>query len=197
VRAVLAPALMALLLAACDAGEALPSSANASSSADEAPALIAGEWRVVPERHARYLFLQGSREGHAPADSYFAPDVADIIAMETALTARLTRDGYFAREADTVRQTLVSNGLIPAERIGNYPVTLETGWAREYLGIVRDGERSIIGNYALKSAPLTSPAPDYDPTIPAVIDDGGPLFFGAEYRLADRTISFLSFNGSP
>lgn len=65
------------------------------------------------------------------------------------------------------------------------------GWARQYVGVVRDGRRFIYGNFF----PL-------DPTLDnrwreglIVVCDGGPDYFGVEYDIDRKEFSHLAFNG--
>ena len=66
-----------------------------------------------------------------------------------------------------------------------------TGWRRQYIGIVRNGERFIYGNFY----PVGSGVAAGRLTQPLIICDGGPAFFGVEYDLKAGRISHLAFNG--
>ncbi len=192
-RRSLALLVAVLVLGACDRGQS--QAAGGQATGEEQPALT-GEWRIIPLRHGAMMFLQGSRDVPAPATAFFTPTAQQIAQMEAALITRLERDGYFAAQATLVRDTFAAEGLIAEAKRGEMAVTLASGWVREYIGIERSGIRSIYGNYSLKRAPLPA-SHAYDRTMPTLVDDGGPTFFGAEYALEAGIITHLSFNGGP
>jgi hypothetical protein len=155
---------------------------------------LEGEWAAVPVRHADMMLSQCSRDEVTKGDSYFIASEADIARMETALTEKLTAQGYFAKHQEVMQNQLVIDKFIPEENYKAYVVTLQNGWRREYLGIVRNGVRSIYGNYAMRRTP---PYPaDFDMSLPTGVCDGGPVFFGAEYDLDSGAIGHLAFNGA-
>lgn len=189
----LSAALCLTLLTAC--GNA-PEQARASGGNGTRTALPApGQWRIIPLALAAGALQQCSRDvppaGEAPL-RFFLPQPADIAAFEAKLSDRLTATGYFERETPVVRDNLAANGLIPTETRASFAVTLASGWAREYIGVVRDGAQHIYGNYGLKMSPLPGGLPVADATTAC---DGGPTFFGADYAIDSGEITHVAFNG--
>lgn len=194
-KSVLFAAIAAALLTACGQapGQAAPSGGNSAITSNAVPA--PGEWRIIPLALAAGALQQCSREvppaGDAPL-RFFMPRPADIAAFEAKLSDRLTATGYFEEETPVVRDNLAANGLIPAQERASFAVTLASGWAREYIGVERDGARHIYGNYSLKMSLLPSGMPVADATIAC---DGGPTFFGADYAIDNGEITHVAFNG--
>lgn len=154
---------------------------------------LSGEWRVIPAAYGPAMFDQCSRDVPAPAERFFTPSQAEIAETEDAVSRRLASTGYFAREKPIIRDNFRAQEMITEQEHRDFPVTLASGWAREYVGVERHGQRSIYGNYVMRSAPLPPGTPVS--AAPQIICDGGPTFFGAEYDLEEHRITHLAFNG--
>jgi hypothetical protein len=61
---------------------------------------------------------------------------------------------------------------------------------RQYMGFMKDGKKFIYGNFYASSD--TSPT---EATMPVVVCDGGPAFWGVVYEPATKSFSDISFNG--
>jgi hypothetical protein len=66
------------------------------------------------------------------------------------------------------------------------------GWRRQYIGITRNGERTLYGNFFPKNTLVG----DKWLTEAVRVCDGGPDFFGVEVNMATGRISRLEFNGA-
>ena len=198
-RSALFCVISAMLLTACgqapgqaaSTGGAANSTGSSSGTAVPAP----GQWRVIPLAFASGALAQCSRDvppAGATPPRFFLPSPADIAAFEDKLSALLTADGYFEREAPVIRDNLAANGLIPPATRASFAVTLASGWAREYIGVERDVARHIYGNYGLKMSPLPGGLPVGEATVAC---DGGPTFFGADYAIDSGEITHVAFNG--
>jgi hypothetical protein len=131
---------------------------------------VRGDAAILPGANVSKLLDQCSRHSPARGEATWQPEWQDIQKLEAVLPA--------AVEASSERGSLV---------VGQLPV----GWRRQYVGIVRNGERFIYGNFY----PLRSGRAD-DPLVePFVVCDGGPAYFGVEYDLKAGRISHLAFNG--
>jgi hypothetical protein len=67
-----------------------------------------------------------------------------------------------------------------------------SGWRRQYIGLIRSGQRFIYGNFF--------PERDWDEfrdwrTQPVTVCDGGPGFFGVEYDVSARRFTQFAYNG--
>jgi hypothetical protein len=119
-----------------------------------------------------------SREGPEAAEATWQPSAADVRAFEAQLAIELPHH---------VRKV---GWLLPSDKaqLQSFPV----GFWREYIGIVREGRRSIYGNFGPEPRrPLADPLSEEM----TYICDGGPVFFGAEYDLQSKTITHAAFNG--
>jgi hypothetical protein len=159
-----------LLMAACsphrviDASEAEFDPLINLLKPDQGPAILKQCSRSTPER----------------GSSYFTPTMQDVSAFETALQASLDANPIFLKELEWRKQ----GGLAA-------PAQVSKNWARDIVGLHRNGRRFLYGNYY--------PKRDRPATLsksPVIICDGGPSFFGAEYDIEYRKITHLKFNGS-
>ncbi len=169
-----AGAVLALFLASCSNSNTLDTDGQETEPADlpDGAFVFAGE---DPER----LLDQCSRGTPAPGDAYWTPSPADIVAFERALPTALAQSG---RGPDDY--------LPEAERQGWSHFTER--WTRQYIGIDRNGVRTIYGNFFPGEPAGTS----LNPTTGAIIVcDGGNVFFGAEFDPTNGEIIHLAFNG--
>lgn len=123
---------------------------------------------ILPPSMATELLTQCSREAPSASEGTWLPSRADIEALEAALSVTLTSIQY--------------------EDSSRFP----TGWRRQYVGILEDGERVIYGNFF----PISTSGLPHDPHKPVVVCDGGPKYFGVEYDVKARHIMHIAFNGS-
>jgi len=121
---------------------------------------------VLDARAIPTILGQCSRAVPTAGEAAWTSSAADIAAFERALPAALVK----AR---------------PKENWAAFP----EAWDREYVGIVRQGKRFVYGNFLVRD-------PHIGINRPAIVCDGGPPFFGAEWDVQSRTISHLAFNGS-
>jgi hypothetical protein len=123
---------------------------------------------VLPATLRAQLLGQCSRGAPSPGEAGWQPGAADIAALEAALPAALAADphhsAYFSRA----------------------PV----GWRRQYVGIVRHGQRFIYGNFFMRG--LGGGTWEREPVI---VCDGGTSFFGVDYDAEAGRIVGLAFNG--
>lgn len=123
---------------------------------------------VLAGDKAADLTRQCSRRSPAPSDATWQPAAADIAALEAALPGALERD----------------------DRSG---WTKAPGdWRRQYVGLARNGVRTIYGNFI----PATVAEHGDWRTMPSMVCDGGPRFFGVEYDVAARRFVGIDYNGS-
>lgn len=150
--------------------------------------------RLIPLRHGPMIFLQVSRDNPPFANRFFSPTQVEIAAIETALAARLERDGFLDAQASAVRESLVAGGYLPRDRRDTFAVTLRSSRNREYIDLQRGLVRSIYGNFFVgRVHPGPTPAGE-DRTIPTLGAGGGPTFFGAEFDITGGRITHLAFN---
>lgn len=123
---------------------------------------------LSPNVGARALHVC-SRDPPAPANGFWRPNLEDIAALEAMLPDAVAADPY----AGSV--------------LTNRP---PKGWRRQYIGLERDGRRTIYGNFF----PRYAQAGDWR-RRPFDLCDGGPKYFGVEYDPATRRIIDLEFNG--
>jgi len=141
--------------------------ASGALAATPAPRLPAGAY-VLPAAKITEMLRQCSRGAPAPGEGSWRPDAASIIALERSLPAALRAHD---RDHDW----------------SGFPQK----WARQYVGIVRNGRRIIYGNYV--PGPLGTGSRAAAEVF--MVCDGGPSFFGAEYDVAAGKITHLAFNG--
>ena len=130
------------------------------------PAMPAGAV-VLPGDAATRLARQCSRASPAGFEATWQPATADIAALEKALPEALATDdrsGWRAASGD---------------------------WRRQYVGLVRQGVRTIYGNFI----PATAAERGGWRDRPAIICDGGPGFFGVEYDPAAKRFVSIAHNG--
>jgi hypothetical protein len=128
-------------------------------------------WVILSGASGRALFNQCSRGVPPPGQAEWTPSEADIDAFEAALPMALLE----RPEAKEVNFT-----------------KLLSGWRRQYVGIMRGGQRFIYGNFFPAGM-----AHDFEKwgSEPAMVCDGGPSFFGAEFDVAAHRVTQLDFNG--
>ena len=110
-----------------------------------------------------------SRDPPLPVERFWRPTLADIAALEATLPDALTAD-------PRARPTL--------------PTRAPKGWRRQYIGLERDGWRTIYGNFFPRNTPTGNWREQ-----PFGLCDGGPQYFGVEYDPHTRRIIDLQFNG--
>lgn len=125
---------------------------------------------ILPGDMVPAILHQCSRSTPAAGEGTWQPGWSDIEKLEAALPAALAADAQGRELAD------------------QHP---PAGWRRQYVGIVRNGDRFIYGNFYPANAGL----PMSGLGQPVIICDGGPSFFGVEYDLKAGRISHLAFNG--
>jgi len=126
---------------------------------------------ILPVEAAATLYRQCSRASPPPAEGWWRPEAEDLARFEAALP-EATAGSPEGRALDLAR--------------------FATEYRRQYVGTVRGGRRFIYGNFY--QANLEFPNSDWR-REPAMICDGGPSFFGAEYDVESGTITHLAFNG--
>lgn len=138
----------------------------ASCSAAE----VRGDAAILPGSAVSEILDQCSRDSPAPGDATWRPEWQDVLKLEAELPAAVA--------ASPERRGLV---------VGQLPI----GWKRQYVGIVRNGERFLYGNFY----PVRSGLGEDRIAEPLIICDGGPEYFGVEYDLKAGRFSHLAFNG--
>lgn len=136
--------------------------------------------RILPGSAIDEILRQCSRGAPSRGESSWNPSATDVRELESSLPAEL------AIQASRI------SWVTPDEReqLRRFPA----GFEREYVGIVRAGKRFIYGNI--------SPGANATDVIregegwPRVTCDGGPLFFGLEYDVAERRFTHFGFNGA-
>jgi hypothetical protein len=141
-------------------------SPTAAPVAPASPAVLPSGAAVLPETDGKAMLDQCSRGAPEAGEATWTPSAAEIIALETALPAALAHEPR-------------AKNLKPL-----------SAFARQYVGIVRHGRRFIYGNVF----PGGGPSSDWK-TMPVIVCDGGPNFFGAEYDVAAGRFTRLDFNG--
>jgi hypothetical protein len=111
------------------------------------------------------LLEQCSRSTPTNVSGFWEPTMAQIEELETHLVA------YLAARAKS------GEAMPPG-----------IAYHRQYVGIISDGARRIYGNFypGRKSSRAT---------IPVIICDGGPVFWGIEYDIETKTFMKPNFNG--
>lgn len=129
-----------------------------------------GEYVLFDRSKTAAMLRQCSRDAPAPGEAGWTPLAGDIIALEAALPTML------------------------AAQIARRPAFASAphGWLRQYVGIVRDGRRTIYGNFVPKGAGAGRWR-----TEPIIVCDGGESFFGAEYDVVAKRFTQVAFNGPP
>jgi len=125
---------------------------------------------VLSGRDANSLLNQCSRTVPKSGQSTWQPSEKDLDAFEAALPSALSKS---------------------SERETNFGDVLSR-WRRQYIGLVRGGRRYIYGNYFPVS--MSEEFPKWR-TEPAMVCDGGPAFFGAEFDVQAGRFTQLDFNG--
>ena len=131
---------------------------------------VRGDTAILPGAAVSEILDQCSRDSPAAGEATWRPEWQDVLRLEAALPAAVT--------ASPERRDLI---------VGQLP----TGWKRQYVGILRNGERFIYGNFY----PVRSGIEEGRIAEPLIICDGGPAYFGVEYDLKAGRISHLAFNG--
>lgn len=127
---------------------------------------------LVPPPLVSSLFQQCSRSAPDFIPSDYQPGPGDITALEAELPGALERS--FASSGDSREQIEFEPSL----------------YVRHYAAYKNDGRNMIYGSFA----PLLGSEFDRGP-VPAMICDGGPIFFGVEYDVVSHQITRISFNG--
>lgn len=124
---------------------------------------------ILPTSKVQEMMWRCSRDAPAPGEGTWEPGWADVDALESALPSALAAD--------------------PAGVVFHKGKTLK-GWRRQYVGVVRNGERFLYGNYF--------PAWEVDKFVawraePVDVCHAGPDYFGVEYDVKARRISHMDF----
>ncbi len=137
---------------------------------------------VLPAKAATALLCQCSRGSLGLASGYWTPTLREISEMEARLPDYLRAHPH-ERRPDQWRQL--------------------KAYLRQYLGIERAGRRliyvNVLGGALFSPERRVSHRPAIERTwrsAAAVICDGGPDFFGAEYDVDTRRFTRIDFNGS-
>ena len=120
---------------------------------------------------SKALLAQCSRHAPAPGEGGWLPSPGDIARLEGELPTALRTS---------------------PNKAGPDLAGAPQGWWRQYVGIVRNGRRSIYGNFFRASYYSGG---DKWRTSPFVVCDGGPTFFGVEYDAEKGKIIDIEFNG--
>jgi hypothetical protein len=127
--------------------------------------------KIVPPEAAVVLLCRCSRTTLGPPDAYWTPSAADIADLECGL-ALYVRDHPPRPGSDQWRHL---------ER-----------FERRYLGVIRNGVRSIAVD--LSPVPVEGRVWRGSPGVNNVCD-GGPQFFGVEYDVDGRRFRHIDYNG--
>lgn len=130
---------------------------------------VRGDAAILPETMASRLLAQCSRPSPERGEDTWTPEWADIEALEANLAAALMA----SEEAGTFTDRQ------PPE-----------GWARQYVGLIRNGRRFIYGNFLPKGV-----LQGRSPAELVIVCDGGPAMFGVEYDVDAGRFSHVAFNG--
>jgi hypothetical protein len=125
---------------------------------------------VMPPSKTAALLRQCSRQTPPPGSAGWMPRMADIVALERSLPKAL-----HAQSPDKNQNWLSA----PA------------GWRRQYVGMIRGGKRLIYGNFF----PKRTDEGNGWRSVPMIICDGGPVFFGVEFDVQTQRFTHLAFNG--
>jgi hypothetical protein len=125
---------------------------------------------VFPASAGPVFLKQCSRSTPANVSDFREPTMAQIEELETRLTAYLS-----AREK--------SGESMPPRSIVYH---------RQYVGIITDGARRIYGNFY----PGREDFLPEETTMPIIVCDGGPAFWGITYDIETKTFMQPDFNGS-
>ncbi|HEX4736955.1 MAG TPA: hypothetical protein VH331_05275 [Allosphingosinicella sp.] len=138
---------------------------------------------ILDGKMARAVLQQCSRDVPAIGEATWQPDAQQIRDLEAALPRALKSDRtpgnpYLYGPAYT--------------KAGPDWSKAPSDWRRQYVGLIRHGRRFIYGNFF--------PERDSEEfrnwkTEPALICDGGPSFFGAEYDPNSGRFTHFAFNG--
>lgn len=144
--------------------KALPSTSSGAATArgpsSPAPAPAPARYVVPAARGAEFYV------GHyTDAGEYFEPAEADVDAFEARLES-------FLRTANDADARSLADEL--------------SGYRRQFVGVVREGNRLIFGNFFCSDKPAT---------VPVIVDDGGKCYFNVFYDPRTRSFSKLSING--
>lgn len=131
---------------------------------------VAFEDTVILQIESPAALDQCSRDAPTRGDGVWTPTQTDIVQVEEAVSPAV------AARPEASRMTSV-----PPQ-----------GWVRQYVGIVRDGEKFIYGNLL----PLHAAAGDRWKEGLVVVCDGGPDFFGIAFDVKRKVVSHLAFNGN-
>ena len=129
---------------------------------------------VLPETAIPMMLSQCSRGVPEAGEEGWLPAPQDIRRLEAALPDALAEQRPLARRADLT--------------------SLFQDWMRQYVGIVRDGRRYIYGNYWRGRGILHGLNVNWR-TVPLVVCDGGPTYFGVEYDVEAGRFTHFGFNG--
>jgi hypothetical protein len=158
-------ARLTLLLGLC---VAIPARGWAEPSASEVPATRT-EDRVIFDRAASRKWMSDGAKGE-----FWTPALADVLALENKLPA-------FLREPHDHENPRKEPLWKRAPR-----------YKRQYLGLVRRGQRVIFGNFFC-NVPSTR-ADDWRAVLVSV-HDGGDCYFTVEYDVKRGTFHDLTVNG--
>ena len=148
--------------AKADAPGAAGVAAGAPADAPGAAGADAVERYIVGEADAARFYV-----GHYDAAAaYFTPTEAEVAAFERELPA------FLAGVGDPTAKAI-------AGRLATY--------RRQFVGVVREEGRRILGNYFCDT---TMPA-----SVPVMVDDGGSCYFNVLYDPSRRTFDRMSVNG--
>ncbi len=124
---------------------------------------------ILPETTAALLLSLSTRTDTIGYGGYWQPTADDVVAFETRLPAA----------TQACLATIESSFRAP-------------GWVRQYIGFVRAGRRTILGNFAQIGTDAS--VVDLD-SQPYLVDDGGPHYFRAEFDLASARVIHVTYNG--
>lgn len=122
---------------------------------------------VLPPQQGGALLRQCSRPAPQGITGFWVPTDQEIAELEKRLVPFLK-----SRPAGAA--------LLPLAR-----------YHRQYVGLIKNGERYIYGNFYVPSAGVVS-----EGSRPVVVCDGGKSFWGVVYSVETKSFSALRFNGA-
>jgi hypothetical protein len=128
-------------------------------------ALIPGGGYIVPISRAADFIHTCSRPAPAHVTGYWLPSEQDIHLFEATLQM-------------PKNQRHLRSSHIPAD-----------SYKRQYVGILVKGRHRIYGNF------FSGRMDGLEPTVPEVVCDGGPEFWGVEFDPVTKTLTELYGNG--
>lgn len=154
--------------------------ARRADTAADTPAVAAARFdsatvTILDTLHGRDVVSQCSRPSPGPVTSYWVPTPAQVAEADAAVLRALA--------------------AVVMDTTGAQVDTGVRRYHRQYVGLVRGGDRLLYVNGIASEAIAALRDTAVWRTFGQVACDGGSAFFGAEYDPATRRVSALHFNG--